>query len=122
MKFAVVFGICKTGGLINLCFISLKESCCSFPHTNGLLFLVKSYMGFNHFCNSRQNILRMFTIPAKFLHPFTVVGGWSFCIAFNLFLNGLMQTVLSLRNISLPMYWKFVLNNWHFFGIFSDHF
>ena len=34
----VVLGICRTGGLTNLHLISSKESCCSFPQTNGLLF------------------------------------------------------------------------------------
>ena len=69
----VVFGICKTGGLINLhALFPQRNSCCSFPHTNGLPFLVKSYMGFNNFCNSGQNMLRTFTIPAKHLHPFTI--------------------------------------------------
>ena len=99
----VVFGICKTGGLISLCLIFSKESCCSFPQTNGLHFLIKSYMGFNHFCSSEQNILRKFTIPTKLLHPFTVVGGYSFWIASNLLLRGLMQALLSFINISLPM-------------------
>ena len=99
-----------------MCLFSLRESCCSFPHINGLPFLVKSYMGLNNFCNAGQNILRNFTIPAKLLHPFTLVEGCNLCIASNLFLNGLTHTLLSFINISLPMYCKFVLNNWHFFG------
>ena len=34
-----------------------------------------------------------------------------------------MQTLLSFMNISLPMYCKFVINNWHFFGdIFKPFF
>ena len=45
----VVFGMCKTGGLINLHLISSNESCGSSPQINGLPFLVKSYMGFNNF-------------------------------------------------------------------------
>ena len=73
-------------------------------------------MDFNNFCNSGQNILRKFIIPVKLLHPFTVVRGCNLCIASNLFLSGLKQTVLSFINISLPMYCKFVLNNLHFFG------
>ena len=64
----------RTVGLTNLHLISSKESCCSFPQTNGLPFLVKSYIGFNNFCSSGQNMLRKLTIPAKLLHPFTVVG------------------------------------------------
>ena len=81
---AVVFGMCKTGGLINLHLISSKESCYSFPQMNGLLFLVKSYIDFNNSCNSGQNMLRKLTIPTKLLHPFTVVGGCNCCIASNL--------------------------------------
>ena len=89
-----MLGICKTGSLINLHFISSKESCCSFPHKICLPFLVRSYIGFSNFCNSGQNIRRKFTIPAKLLHPFSLVGGWSFCIASNLSLNGLTQTLV----------------------------
>ena len=98
----VVCGICITEGLTKLHLISSKESCCSFPQTNGLPFLVKSYMSFSNFCSSGQNILRKFTIPAKLLHPFTVVGGCSFWIPSNLLLSGLTQTLLSI-NISSPM-------------------
>ena len=104
-------------GFINLHLISSNASCCSFSHTNCLPFLVRSYIDFSHFCNSGQNILRKFTIPMKLLHIFTVVGGCNFCIASSLFLNGLMQILLSFIKIMLPMYCKFVLNNWHFFGI-----
>ena len=112
-----VFGICKTGGFISLHLISSNASCCSFPHANGLSFLVKLYVGFNSFCNFGQNILRKFTISVKLLHPFTVVGGCNFCIASSLFLSGFMQTLLSfIKQIVLPMYYKFVLNSWHFFG------
>ena len=87
--------MCKTRGLINPHFISSNESCCFFPHKKCLPFFVKSYIGFSNFCNSGWNILRKFTIHVKLLHPFIVVGGWSFCIASNLFLNGLIQTLLS---------------------------
>ena len=112
----IVLGIYKTGGLINLHLISLKESCCSFPQANGLPFLVKSYIGFNNFCNSGQNIIRKLTIHTKLLHPFAVVGGCSLCIASNLLLKGCTHTLLFWINISLPIYCRFVLNNWHFFG------
>ena len=84
-------GKCYTGSFINLHFISSNDVCWSSPHMNCLLFLVKSYIGFNNFCYSRQNILRKFTIPAILLHPLTVVGGCNFYIASNLLLNGLMQ-------------------------------
>ena len=80
----VVFGMCKTGGLINPCLISSEESCCSFLQMNGLPFLVKSYMAFNNFCNSGQNMLRKLTIPTKLLHPFAVVEDCSCCIVSNL--------------------------------------
>ena len=112
----VLLGICRTGGLINLHLSSSNESCCSLPQINGLPFLVKSYIGFNNFCNSGQNLLRKLTIPAKLLHPFTVVEGCSFCIASNQLLKGCMHTLLFWINISLSIYCRFVLNNWHFFG------
>ena len=73
-------------------------------------------MGFSNICNFGQNILRKFTIPTKLLLPLTVVGGHNFCIASNLLLNGLMQTLLSCINIVLPMYCNSVLNNWYFFS------
>ena len=111
-----MLGICRTGGFTNLCLISSNASCCSFPHTNCLPFLVRSYIGFNNFYNSGQNILRKFTTPVKLLHFLTVVGGCNFYVASNLFLNGLTQTALSFIKIMLPMYCKSVLNNWHFFG------
>ena len=79
-------------------------------------FLVKSYIGFNNLCNSGQNILKKFTIPAKCLQPFGVVGGCSFCTASNLLLKGLTQTFLSFINMMFLMYCNSVLNNWHFFG------
>ena len=104
----------KMAGLINLHLIPYNKFCCSFLQTNGLPFLIKSYMGFNNFCSSGQNILRKFTIPTKLLHPFTVVGGCSFCIASNLLCRGLTQTLLFFMNISFPMYCKFVLNNMTF--------
>ena len=107
---------CNTGGLTNLCFISTKVVCCSFSHINYLLFLVKLYIGSNHFCSSGHNILRKLTIPIKLLHPLTVVGGYNFCIASHLLLNGLIQTLLYFINIVFPMYCNSVLNNLHFFG------
>ena len=73
-------------------------------------------MGLNNFYNSGENILRKFTSPAKLLHPINVVGHCHICTASNLLLNSLMQTLLSFMNTSLPMYCKFVLNNWHFLG------
>ena len=85
-------------------------------------FLLKSYIGFNSFCNSGQNILRKFTIPAKLLHPLTVVGGCYFWIASNLLLNRLMQTLLSCINIMLPIYCNSVLNNLHFFQKIASQF
>ena len=45
---------------------------------------------------------------APILPYITVVGDCSFCIASNLILNGLIQTLLSFMNISLPMYCKFL--------------
>ena len=68
------------------------------------------------FCNSGQNMLRKFTIPAKLQHPFAVVGGCNFCMASSLFLKGLMQTLLSFMKVVFPIYCKPVLNNWYFFG------
>ena len=69
--------------------------CCSSPHMNCLPFLAKSYIGFNNFCNSGQNILRKLTIPAKFLQPVSVVGSCKFCIVSNPLLIGLRPTLLS---------------------------
>ena len=115
----MLLGKCKTGGPLNLCFMSPNATCCTFPYVNCLPFLVKSYLGFNNFCISGQNILRKFTMHMKLLHPLIVVGGWNFCIASNLLLNGLRQTLLSFMNIVLPMYGNSVLNNWHFFGKFK---
>ena len=71
-------GKCSTGSITNLHFISSKAICCSCPHINCLTFLVKSYIGCNNFCTSGQNILRKFTIPAKPLHPVTVIGSLTF--------------------------------------------
>ena len=51
-----------------------------------------------------------FTIPAKCLHPLTVVGSFNFCIAFNLLLNGLTETLLSSINIVLSIYCSSLLN------------
>ena len=55
---------------------------------NCLPFLVKLYNDLSNYCNSRQNILRKFTIPAKPLQPFGVAGGHSFYMASSLPLNG----------------------------------
>ena len=72
---SVLFGICKTGGFINLHLISSNESCWSLPQLNGLPFLVKSYIGSYSVCSSGQNILGKFTIPAKLLHTLGAFGG-----------------------------------------------
>ena len=101
---------------MSLCFISSNASCCSFPHMNCLPFLVKLYIGLSNFCNSGQNILRKFTIPAKLLQLFGVVGYHNFYMPSSLLLKGLMKTFLSFMNIMFPMYCNSVLNNWHFFG------
>ena len=105
-----------TRGFTNQYFISINESCSSFPQWNGLPFLVKSYLGFRSFCSSQKNMLRKFTTPAKLPHPLGVFGGCSFCIASNLLLNGFMHTFLLSINISFPIYCKLALNNWHFLG------
>ena len=42
-----------------------NASCCSLPHMNCLPFLVKSYIGFSSFCNSRQNILKKINHSCK---------------------------------------------------------
>ena len=90
---------------------------------NGLSFPVKSYIGFNNFYNYGQNMLRKFILPAKLLQPFAMVGGCRFCIASNLFPKGFTHTFLFQINISLPMYCRLVLNNWHFLGdIFNPFF
>ena len=107
----MLLGICKSVSLINLHFISSNATCFSSPHINCLPFLVKSYIGFNHFCNSGQNIPRKLTIPVKLLHPLTVVGGCNFCMASNPLLNGLTHTLLSFMNIVLPIYCNSVLND-----------
>ena len=57
-----------------------------------------------------------FTILAKLLQPFGVVGGFNLCIASNLLLNGSAHTLLSFMKMVLPMYCNSVLNNWHFLG------
>ena len=46
---------------------------------------------------------------------FLFLGG-KICIASNLFLNGLIQTLLSFIKIVLAMYYKSVLNSGPFFG------
>ena len=107
--------MCNIGASMSLHFISSNSYCCSFPHTYCLPFLVKSHIGLSNFCNSGQNILRKFTIPAKLLQLFSVVSGHNFCMTLSLLLNGLMQTFLSFMNIMFPMYCNSVLNNWHFF-------
>ena len=57
-----------------------------------------------------------FTILAKLLQPFALVGGFNFCIASNLLLKGLIHTLLSFMKMLLPIYHNSVLNNWLFFG------
>ena len=109
-------GRCKTGVLCSLCLISSKACCCSFSQRSCLPFLVRSYMGFKSFWSSGQNKLTKFTIPAKLRQPLIIVGGFSFWIASIQLLNGLTHTLLFLINIVLPMYWRSVLNSWHFFG------
>ena len=52
----------------------------------------------------------------KLLHPLTVVGGCNFCMASNLLLDSLMQTLLSFMNIVFPIYCNSVLNNCYFLG------
>ena len=85
-----------------------------------LSFLVKSWMGFNSFWSSRQNILTKFTIPTKLLQPLMVVGGFNFWIASSLLLNGFTHYLLSFIYMVFPIYRNSVLKNWHFFGdIFS---
>ena len=82
----------------------LNEIGCSSPHITCLPFLVKSFIDFNNFCNSEQNILKKFTIPAKLLHPLTVTGGFNFLTASNLLHKGLMYSLLSLINIVFSIY------------------
>ena len=64
----------------------------AFPQIKCLPFLVKSYIDLSNFCNYGQNILKKFTMPAKLLQPVGVVGGFNFCMASILLLNGLTQT------------------------------
>ena len=103
--------ILKTGGFSNLLLISSNAFCCSSPQTNSHPFFVNSYIGFNNFCSSRQNMLTKFTTPAKLLQPFWFVGGFSFCIASSLLLSGFTQTVFSLKKMVLPIYYNSVLNS-----------
>ena len=112
----------QTGGFCNLCFISSNAFSCSTPQTNCLPFLVKSFIGFNNFCNSGQNILTKLTIPAKLLHCLAVVGCFIFCIASYWLCRGFTQTLLSFINMVFPIYWSSVLNNWHFLGDFFNPF
>ena len=92
------------GDLSRLHFISLKAFCCSFLHINCLPFLVKLYICFSNFCNFGKNTLRKFTIPAKLLQPFGVIGSCNICMASNLLLKGLMQTFMSFINITFPFH------------------
>ena len=48
------FGKCRTGGLVNLLFTSVKAASCSLPHTKGLSLQVNSTMGLNNTCKSGQ--------------------------------------------------------------------
>ena len=95
---------------------------CSSPKMKCLPFLARSFIGFKSFCNSGQNILTKFTIPAKLQQPLTFGGGFNCCIASILLLMGLTCTCLSFMNIVLPIYCNSVLNNWHFFGDISNPF
>ena len=104
-------GMPKICGFSNLLFISSNAFCCSSPQTKGLHFFVNSYMGFNNFCNSGQNMLTKFTTLVKLLQPFWVVGGFSFLITSSLLLNGFTQTLFSLMKIVLPIYCNSVLNS-----------
>ena len=97
----------------------LFQSIFSSPHMKCPPFLIKSYIRFNSFCNSGQNMLKKFTIPVKLLHPFGVVGRCNFCIASNLFLHNLTQTFLSFINIMFPMYCNSVLNAFKKFSNFA---
>ena len=108
-------GMLSNGGFNNLPLISSNAFCCLSPQTKGLPSLFKSYMGFNSFCSSRQNILTKFTMPVKLLQPFWFVGGFNFWIASSMLLRGFTQTLFSLMKMVLPMYCNSVLNNWHFF-------
>ena len=96
------WAICNIGTLTHLSFISSNASCCSLPHINCLPFLVKLYIGLSIFCNSGQNILKIFIIPAKILQPFGVVGSCILCIASTLLLNGLMSSSLVFYKYSIP--------------------
>ena len=108
-----MLGICRTGGLIKLHLISLKESCCSFLQRNGLPFLVKSYFGFNNFYNSGQNILRKLIIPQNSCIPLL---WWGVAVSV------LPLTYFSKVACTLFCF-RFVLNNWHFFReIFNPFF
>ena len=106
-------GILKTGGSSNLLSISSNAFCCSSPQTNGLPFFVSSYIGFNNYCSSGQNMLTKFTTPAKLLQPFWFVGGFgfSFWIASCPLLSGFTQTLFSSMKIVLPIYHNSVLNS-----------
>ena len=109
-------GMLSIGGFNNLLLISSNAFCCLSPQMKGLPFLANSYMGFNNFCSSGQNILTKVTMPAKLLQPFWFVGSFNFWIASSLLLRGFTQTLFSLMKMVLPMYCNCVLNNWHFFG------
>ena len=109
-------GMLKIGGFSNLLFISSNAFCCSSPQTNLLPFFFNSYMGFNNFCYSGQNMLTKFTTLAKLLQPFWVIGGFSFWIVSSLLLNGFTKTLLSFMKIVLPIYCNSVLNSWPLFG------
>ena len=89
-------GILKTGGFSNLLLISSNAFCCSSPQINGLPFFVNSYIGFNNFCSSGQNMLTKFTMPSKLLQPFWFIEGFNLWIASSLLLSGFTQTLFSL--------------------------
>ena len=109
-------GMLSTGGFNNLLLISSNAFCCLSPQMKGLPFFVNSYIGFNNFCSSGQNILTKFTMPVKLLQPLWFVGGFNFWIASSLLLRGFTQALFSLVKMVLSMYCNSVLNNWHFCG------
>ena len=104
-------GILKTGGFSNLLLISSNAFCCSSPQTNGLPFLINSYIGFSNFCSSGQNMLTKFTMPAKLLQPFWFVGGFSFWDCFQSTPQWVLHTLFFLMKIVLPIYCNSVLNS-----------
>ena len=106
----------RIGGLIILSFMVSKACCCSSGQTKDLPFFVRSYIGFNNFCRCLQKMLRQLTTPQKLLHPLTLVGGCSFCIASILDWRGVMEITEPFMWNTFPMYVRCFMNNWHFLG------